>query len=690
MLQQDQIINIKRNEGKGSANIVLGSTEAGKSTFLAGLGKSEGVFELLSERTSDGKGNLINAEINITDDPEIDENKLYIHGEICKKTVADIGDDNKFIGGILFSAIKGCYKNNIMDEKFLKERIQKEFMIAIKNPSNESLAYKIASFNDDEKKKIISSISEVSIENLANLYEEVMTIQKAKNKKGQYATNIFIEKIGTIKGLEDYINNFWSCVVECLNHGVEKFKQLLGEAKDITHIESEKDGKSEFYVILSGNDNEQRIKDILLKSENGSKEYLLSKLSLVFRGTDCVFENPKIDKDAFIVAEQNNRKIHVVRFIDTMGLFHEQGKETEDEYERILDILSEYHSEKVIFVISSDVNATTKNGYQAIREFLTKAKGNISVCLMFTKWDIFMQSRASEKVGQSKFVRREKVKVDWDGVFETCKLKQDELIKSFETAVLDNSNKNKPIIKSIIRYGLVSGNDYIDNYLEKEKIVYQDAISKLVYWLNYEDRANGDKIRIKVVDDKPYSLIIDSNKKINISALFNNLVAECKGKKLYASTVMACIRKWRLGIPHFSKVLANQYGYENIETRFVLELGNYAKQLSKDAIRIKPEILADIDNTIQLQEIISRKVSSSIGKKFATAVLEKSYRNGFLRDSHIYMTQYNRFSNQLQYTQDNYFNSAQITANKYIIESFEKAMEETVNDVINENCIVVY
>lgn len=691
MLQQNQIINsIKRNEGKGSANTIVGPTEAGKSTFLAGLSKTESVFELLSERTSDGKGSLINAEINITDDSEIDENKLYIHGEICKKTVADMGDDNKLIGSILFSAAKECSQNKRIDAKLFEDKIQKAFMIAVKTPSNESLAYKITSFNDDEKKKIISIISEFPIEDVVNLYEEVMTIQKVNNKKGQYAANIFTEKIGILKSLECYINKFWNCVVECLNFGVDLFKQILDEMKDITHVDMEKEGKSEFYVVLSGNDNEEKIRNILLKSENGSKEYLLSKLSFVFRGADWIFENPEIDKDAFIAAEQNNKKVHVIRFIDTMGLFHEQGKETEDEYERILDILSEYHSEKVIFVISSDVNATTKNGYQAIREFLTKAKGNIRVYLMFTKWDKFIQSNVSEKVGQNKFLRRKKIEIDLSEVFKACKYEQDSLVNSFETAVEDNTNKNKPTINGIFRYGLVSGNNDLDDCLEKEDVVYETAISRLICSLNHEDKSNGDKIRIKIIEDKPYLLMIDSNRKITISALFNNIVAECKGKKLYASTVAACIRKWKLCVPHISKVVANQYGYQNIETKFVLEIGNYAKELSKNVINVRPEILIDGDKVTQLQEIIIRKISSNIGKKFAVTVLDDCYRNGFSRDSDVYMTQYNRFSNLLQYTQDNYFNSSQITANKHIIESIEKSIKEVINDVINENCIVVY
>ncbi|WP_238882019.1 hypothetical protein [Clostridium sp. YIM B02551] len=692
MLQLNQIINsIKRNEGKGSANTIVGPTEAGKSTFLAGAAKSEPVFELLSERTSNGKGSLVNAEINITDDPEIDENKLYIHGYICKMTVADIGDDNKLLGSILFLSAKECSQNKRIDTNVFVDKIEKTFNIALKTPSNDTLAYKIASFNDDEKKKIVSIISEFPINDVVNLYEEVMAIQKVNNKKGQYASNIFSEKIGTLKSLEEYVNGFWNCVIECLNSGVERFKQTLDEMKDITYVDAEIEGKNEFYVVLSGNDNEQKIRDILLKSENGSKEYLLSKLSFVFRGADWIFENAEIDKDTFIVAEYNNKKIHVIRFIDTMGLFHELGKETEDEYERILDILSQYHSEKVIFVISSDVNATTKNGYQAIREFLTKSKGNISVYLMFTKWDIFMQSKVSENVGKNRFARRKKIEVDWSEIFKTSQNEQDSLINSFEVAVSDNSSKNKPIIKGAFKYGLISGNDDLDNCLEKEEVIYESAISKLICSLNYAEKLNGDKIRIKITEDKPYSVLIDSHRKIIISALFNNLVAECKGKKLYASTVAACIRKWKICVPHLSKVVANQYGYENIETRFVLEIGNYAKELSKNTIALNPKILLGGDDEVTLlQGIINRKVSNNIGKTFAARVLDDSYRNGFSRNSDIYMTQYNRFSNLLQYTQDNYFNSSQINANQHIIECLEKAIEECINDVINENCIVVY
>lgn len=692
MLQENQVISsIMRNEGKGSANTIVGATEAGKSTFVAGMAKGEVVSELLSERTSSGKGSLVNAEINITNDPEIDENKLYIHGRICKKTAADIGDDNKLLGSVLFSVAKECSQNKRIDNNVFENKIDKALNIALKTPSNDSLAYKIASFDMDEKKKVVQIISSFPIDDIVNLYEEVMVIQKANNKKGQYANNLFSEKICTIKNLEDYVNEFWNCVTECLNSGVERFKQTLDEMQEITYVGVEDDGENEFYVVLSGDDTEQKIREILLKSENGSKEYLLSKLSFVFRGADWIFENPEIDMDAFIVSEYNDMKIHVIRFIDTMGLFHEQGKETADEYERILDILSQYHSEKIIFVISSDVNATTKNGYQAMREFLTKAKGNIGVYLMFTKLDTFMQSKVSENVGQNRFARRKKIEVSWNDIFTTSSKEQDELIQSFESSVSDNSSKNKPIIKGIYKYGLISGNDELDGCLEEKEVVYENAISKLICALNRAEKNNGDKIRIKVIEDKSYSVLVDANRTISISALFNNLVAECKGKKLYASTVAACIRKWKICVPHFSQVLANQYGYENIETRFVLEIGNYAKELSRDAIDLNPKIvLGGYEEVTLLKEIVTRKISNNIGKKFAAKVLDDSYKNGFSRNSDIYMTQYQRFSNLLQYTQDNYFSSSQIIATQYIIECFEKATDECINDVFNENCIVVY
>ncbi|WP_068984493.1 hypothetical protein [Lysinibacillus xylanilyticus] len=692
MLHEDQVISsIMRNEGKGAANTIVGATEAGKSTLFAGMAKGEKPSELLSERASSGKGSLVNAEINITDDPEIDENKLYIHGRICKKTVADVGDDNKLLGSVLFSAAKECSQNKRIDNNTFENKIEKTLNIALKTPSNDSLAYKIAAFGTDEKKRVVEIISGFPINDMVELYEEVMAIQKANNKKGQYANNLFSEKIGTIKNLERYVNEFWTYVIECLNSGVEQFKQILNEMQEITYVGVEDDGENEFFVVLSGDDTEQKIRDILLKSENGSKEYLLSKLSFVFRGADWVFEDPEIDMDAFVVSEYNDMKIHVIRFIDTMGLFHEQGKETGDEYERILDILSQYHSEKVIFVISSDVNATAKNGYQAMREFLTKAKGNIGVYLMFTKWDTFMQSKVSENVGQNRFTRRKKIEISWNEIFTTSSKEQDELIQSFESSVFDNSSKNKPLIKGIFKYGLISGNDELDTCLEENNVVYEHAISKLICALNRAEKNNGNKIRIKVIEDKAYSLLVDTDRRISVSALFYNLVAECKDKKLYASTVAACIRKWKICVPHFSKVLANQYGYENIETKFVLEIGNYAKELSRNAINLNPEIVLGGDEEITfLKEIINRKISNDIGKKFAAKVLDDSYKNGFSRNSDIYMTQHKRFSNLLQYTQDNYFSSSRIIATQYIIECFEKATFECINDVFNENCIIVY
>ena len=227
------------------------------------------------------------------------------------KTIADCGDDNELLGNIVYSGIKDYNKNP--DPNLYKTKLAKALANALEHPANESLAYKIRGISEDDFSAIMNIIMKLPIDDVMIIYNEML----AKNpKKGQKGVRIFVELLSEYPSFADTIQLFWEYIVELINRDIIDLRKELEEAGAV--LEDFEDGSSKFTIALGKEDMDGEILRTLLQSEDGSKEYLLSDISLIYRGADYLFnvQNSKL----LTVSVLNGVEIHCVRFIDTQGL----------------------------------------------------------------------------------------------------------------------------------------------------------------------------------------------------------------------------------------------------------------------------------------------------------------------------------------------------------------------------------
>lgn len=673
---------ISRVEGKGEPIVAAGATGSGKSAVEEASASHPTTQSLLAIREASGKGSVTMASTIATDYEMIPEDKLIILAELNPKTIAECGDDNELLGNVLYSGAKDYFKNP--DVSLYKKKLDKTLTNLLEHPTNDSLGYKLKDIGDDKRKALIEVILKFDLSQVMIIYNEMLA---KKTKKGQKGVRIFIELLSSRESFREIVTEFWELVIQFINQEVEELHDKLERNGAVVEVKSE--GGYKFTALLGENDIDSEIAEILLKSEEGSKEYLLSNVSLIYRGADYIFNVG--NKDALTIAEIGDTKIHCIRIIDTQGLFHSTGVKAKDESERIVDLLSEFHSTKLLLVVNSFVTDTVKNGYDAIAMMLQEVNRDIEVYLLFTHWDDYLKSFANQSGTVSRFSRR--TSIDWSEKYKVAFYEQQKVVDRFKNAVKDNTSKKKPEIIGIYRAAILSedGNK-MEDVLDYEGVQYPDALNHLFTDMVKQVMINGNKYR--VVEGLEESVSIDASKfgKQNISALYTNLVNECKGLKLYASTVRACNRKWiNAGDVHEAHVVANDYGFQTITTKFVQEIRNYAmnyvRKLDIDAKSFlvhqndeKP-FISDLMDYLSLQQNVGREVAKMIGSE--------SYLEGFDRVKE-FKYQYERFTDMIQYVQDNYF----IADTIYFTKKFENCLIESakkcIRDFVDSKCIVVY
>lgn len=669
--------------GKGDPTVAVGTTGSGKSAVEEACAKHPVAQSLLAVREASGKGSVTKASAVATDYEAIPEDKLIMVANLCKKTVADCGDDNEMLGNILYACARDYYRKP--DEELYMAKVSKALSNALQHPANDSLAYKIKDMMDEDYDTLVRIIKEFSIPQIMIIYNEML----AKSpKKGQAGVRIFIELLSAKVVFKELIAKFWNFVVEFINRDVESLKNLLSDNGAYVAPLEVVDGYK-FVAVLGEEDIESEIVEILLKSEEGSKEYLLSDVSLIFRGADYIFDVD--NKDSLTVAEIEGKKIHCIRIIDTQGLFHATGVKAKDESERIVDLLSEYHSTRLLLVVNAFVNDTVKDGYDAITMMLQEVNRDIEVYILFTHWDEYLKSFSNQSGTSSRFTRR--TSINWNEKFEEACIEQQKVVDRFRDAVDSNASKKKPKIIGIYRAAILSedGNKMEDK-LDAERIEYPDALNALFADMTHCVSELGNKHH--VLEDVQDCVSIDSSNlgKQSIAALYNNLVNECKDLKLYASTVRACNRKWMsAGDYHKSYVIANDYGFQNITTSFVQEIRNYAmtyvKKLiinAEDYIPNKEDqesFVTDLMSYLMAQQNVGREVAKMIGSE--------AYAEGFVK-SKDFKYQYQRFTDMLEYAQDTYFVADAIPFTAKFEKCLLEATKKCVQDFVDAKCIVVY
>ena len=365
-----------------------------------------------------------------------------------------------------------------------------------------------------------------------------------------------------------------------------------------------------------------------------------------------------------------------------------------DEAERIVDIMSRYHASTLILTINSMVSDTVKDGYEAIRNMLQEANRDIKVIILFTHWDQYLKDKGqiAEETPRSKFGKRSEI--NWSASFEAAKSEQETYESQLREAIDFNTFKRKPsIIGTHYAAVLQDSASKMETILEDKGYTYPDAVIGIVADIIAELRKNGKKVRISDGVVETASFTYNATEKKDIGQLYNNLVIDCMGvKRLYAATVRACNRKWLvMGDLHKSYVVENDWGFENIETKFVQGIRNLV-MLYKDKIVVDADkyVISPEDTEPFMQGLRDYLASNqNWGRKAARIIGADAYAKGFnKRKTFVY--QYVRFADMLEYTRDHYFTAPSLAMKDELFEAMEIALKLCIKDYIDENCILVY
>lgn len=662
-------------EGKGRPIVLAGASGSGKSTMLVGLTASAIVSGILAKREAFGKGSLVDTEIVVTD-YALDPNTLYVSGVIDKIEPATLSDDNEFISKLLFSAAKESRLGGAYSKK-----LEKAYQAELFNASNDSLAHKIKGMAKKKQQSLLEILKEFPEDIIIRLYDMAKAKEKANKKKGQFARNQFLESLLRETSLNDYISNFYGEAAEYLNLDAKEFINKIKSFADIEHNSS----GCLFYMGLK-EDTDPSIISYLLNSESSAREFLFSKLSLIYRGADWLFKHDSIS--ALGVGELDGKTIHALRFVDTKGLFHNNGVRVEDECERLTDILARNHTDLLLFIYGLDINVTVKNSFDALSEFFMNAKHEISVITVATKLDLFLSDNA--KIGANRFsveclnsIEKQKKVTQ---AFEKAKRINEDFEEKMTKNLDYNESKRKPKYVKHFTYGLACDNVEANGLMQDENCIYNDTMASLVREI-CSHLGSDSKIRIK----NPEKLIHESpiaKKPRNVDSIYSGLV-NCMYLKLYASTVRAAKSRWPLGQKHVSQVKSNCWGYVNITTDFVPFIANYGRDLLEDDFALNPDCFFrdDID---AFKSVISAEKKARLGKYFIEEMFADIKLRGFDDDPATFVRQYERFGDMINLAISDYFPESTLSPTEKTEECMRQAVKRLVRDIVDEQCIVVY
>ena len=676
--------------GKGGAIGLIGATQSGKSSFVESLAKSDAVMSLLSMREANGKGTTANTEITVTDSVDIPEDKLIVMGELIPKNLADITDDNAAFGELLFSVTK-AYEKNPMNAGEWARRCGKALDASLEKPANESLFYKLRSLTKAEnaqlKDRLAEKLAAFDPEKLCMLYREAM----AAKKKGRGNTSAFISLVSGYEGFAGNIAELWERTLEIVNSELNGF---IEELRSFGAYAEDYCGGIRFAAALGEGDMGSELAADLLMSEDGSKEYLIGNLRIMFRGNDRLFSGENAAQFAVARAESAGGEaadVHCIRLIDTQGLFHAQGVTVKDEAERIGDILAEYHVCKVLVIMNSFVSNTTKNAAEALATFLREANRSVDVAILYTHWDEYLDSFGKQGVA-NKF-GRPAAEIDWSKKYAEADGEQRKNTERLKESVSQNDNKRRPAIIGTYRAAIVSEESARNRVLADNDILYPVASQKIFDGFAAADRANGAKFRVRgSADDKVFD--IHDIGALDVSRLYDNLM-ECKrscsdeSSRLYAATVRACVRKWcDAGAEHISDVAANYNGFVNIRTAFVTYTRNIGQGILQRNVELDVRDVLAEDRIPEFLGALESFCAANIGRELAVIIGGEAYRGAFIRAGG-FRFQWQRFNAMLTYVQERYFGAKSADANALLPE-FNAALTKCVSEFIDTRCIVAY
>lgn len=678
---------LERVEGKGIPVLETGTTGSGKSTVISECFANPDVQDLHSMREACGKGSTAPVQITITDDPQIPEDTLIYSADLIPKTKADFGDDNEFLGGLLYAGCKDYAKRP--NAEVFAQKVGLALKANLSNPSNESLAYKFSNFSEEKRGTLLQCVLQFPPEELLRIFDEA---HARHPKKGQGVVRVFIELLNANPALSSQREAFWDVVMDMLNQDMHQLRDELVAAG--ASIEHQENGSCHFVALLGMEDFDSPIAAKLLKSEDVSQEYLLSNISLVGRGADFVFDIK--NSDLLTVAEYQETSIHCLRLIDTQGLFHAVGVSAKEEAERIIDLLSTYHSDQLLLIMNAYVSDTVKNGYTAVCTMLQEANRDVAIYVMYTHWDEYLSNHQKTKLAGTGSRHRGRKTIDWDAEYAEALKKQEGMTARLRESIQMNDSKHKPSIIGVYHAALLTdAHSEMEGVLKAHQVTYNVAICRFIDRFLEQQATSSSRYRVQVGMESGTVFCLNGLPPKKIPALYNNLVGECKGKRLFASTVRACLRKWRnCGDIHKSYVLQpNANGFQNIETEFVREIRNYALSfLNPSCIQfhVKDYLLNQNECADFEADLIAYlKANQALGRQVARNIGDEAYEHGFQKQSG-FAYQYDRFQDMLQYTQDTYFFASSIPLTTLFADQLQKALCQCIMDFVDMYCIVVY
>lgn len=682
-LNQATIDVVSKLIGKGNAVILSGPTGCGKSTSLGFLTENETVQRILQVREADGKGSTTKANVIVTNHPDIPEDGVIISAKISKLDMKDVNDDGDLLGELLYVAASD-YKKNPQISHFT-EKIKKTLNSRLLKPANDSLAYKLKYAEENDLNNLIRYIASVEVNDVIAVYEEMIA---RTAKKSQSAHREFIEVLKANEELKEYVNGYWEKIIECINNDGQSLVDTLQD--NGADVRADEEGNISFDVFFGADDIDSELLSVLLKSEDSSKEYFLSDLSIIFRGSAAFFSGKNAQQ--LKVAEENGESIYCFHLVDTQGLFHSTGVKPREEFERIVDMLTEFHSNSLVIVINSEVDNTVKDSYEAIRLLLSEVTLNIDIYILYTYWDGYMKRLSQKTIGSTGRFGFENARkqIDWEEIYKKAKDEQVELTESFRQAIATNTSKNKPSIRGTYCAALLTDpSSEMEKLLYSEGVYYPSALKAMIDKILEIEAINGPKYRV-VFSNNWCELQINGISQ-SVRELYRNMVVDCKGLRLFASTVRASVRKWvNSGAEHKSDVAENAYGFRNIRTAFVQNMRNLGDPILR-SVDINAKNVIESNSRDQFTEELQRYLKNNLGREIAKAVGDEAYQKGFTGPYGLY--QYEYFNNMITYTQNHFFRGEQIVfgdSTKELMDRIEFALSKCVKNFIDQRCIEVY
>ena len=381
-------------------------------------------------------------------------------------------------------------------------------------------------------------------------------------------------------------------------------------------VEMKPDGGYRFTAILGEEEFRNGFAKTIPQNEH------TTNVSFVYRGEDYIFKNDK--RDVFTVVEESGSAIRCIRLIDTRGLFYDIGGIVEQEAERIIDLLSEYSSDKLIVTVNSHMDGVSQRGYDAICQAFEQAPRKLDVYVLFTHWDSHLRRTISEAVRRG---------------------------ASLKTGLLNAIDEQQKVIDVFKGYAVFLGSlefyraafsddGIVGDMLDEMGILYPDTLSNL-----FKDLATKSDTKYRIYG-KLDDLVYLPDTKQRSTTLFASLVTERSSERFSTSEIRDCIDSWlNAGNYHVVYRSVDGYVYQAHVTDFVQKIRTYTSMCMK-GLQITA---ADSRLVNGLMDYLVRK--NKVAHEVARMIGREAYIEGFLSNKG-FRSQYDRFRDMLQYTQD--------------------------------------